>query len=593
MTTPKAPEVIQSDSFICDCEVWMRTACKGEEFYKEYEGNRFCVLHYPGNEKAEDFKVVLERKLDSKDFDFCGIWFPYRANFAKARFSVNADFSKAIFSMGATFSADADFALAKFSEDANFSNANFSAKAHFNDTDFKKAADFREAIFSENVRFIAANFKAAADFSDASFSKEVYFSDASFTAAAKFAIASFNADANFSKATFGADADFSKAIFSADANFNSASFSAGPNFSKANFSAAAKFGFASFSADADFSDVSFSAGADFSSAAFSAAANFSSASFGAAAKFNHTSFSDAANFIETTFKDYFYFTGSSSRRSFGDQQRLNFQFAHFEKPDRVSFRTLDLKPHWFVHVDSRKFEFIDVEFRFVLNEELKYLNNANVIAPHRLLAIACRQLAANAEENHRYKQAADFRYASMDAERLEWLQDPKKRKFQFLHWLYWIASGYGERVGLAFGVLAVLWLLFAFSYTKVGFEHKTNNPSNDQQSIAPQEDVAPKPVTITTQTLVISETILSPLQFEHKTDKPSGNQSAIVAQQDVAGKPLPFNKVFTYSLGVMSLQKPDPKPVTTVAQTLVIFETILCPLQAALLALAIRRRFMR
>src|SRR6266545_2975288 len=542
MTTPKAPEVIQSDSFICDCEVWMRTACKGEEFYKEYEGNRFCVLHYPGNEKAEDFKVVLERKLDSKDFDFCGIWFPYRANFAKARFSVNADFSKAIFSMGAifrnaefkradfsnaTFSADADFALAKFSEDANFSNANF-----------KKAADFREAIFSENVRFIAANFKAAADFSDASFSKEVYFSDASFTAAAKFAIASFNADA-------------------------------------------------------DFSDVSFSAGADFSSAAFSAAANFSSASFGAAAKFNHTSFSDAANFIETTFKDYFYFTGSSSRRSFGDQQRLNFQFAHFEKPDRVSFRTLDLKPHWFVHVDSRKFEFIDVEFRFVLNEELKYLNNANVIAPHRLLAIACRQLAANAEENHRYKQAADFRYASMDAERLEWLQDPKKRKFQFLHWLYWIASGYGERVGLAFGVLAVLWLLFAFSYTKVGFEHKTNNPSNDQQSIAPQEDVAPKPVTITTQTLVISETILSPLQFEHKTDKPSGNQSAIVAQQDVAGKPLPFNKVFTYSLGVMSLQKPDPKPVTTVAQTLVIFETILCPLQAALLALAIRRRFMR
>src|SRR6266540_3394751 len=472
MTTPKAPEVIQSDSFICDCEVWMRTACKGEEFYKEYEGNRFCVLHYPGNEKAEDFKVVLERKLDSKDFDFCGIWFPYRANFAKARFSVNADFSKAIFSMGAIF-RNAEF------KNANFSNATFSAKAHFNDTDFKKAADFREAIFSENVRFIAANFKAAADFSDASFSKEVYFSDASFTAAAKFAIASFNADANFSKATFGADADFSKAIFSADANFNSASFSAGPNFSKANFSAAAKFGFASFSA---------------------------------AAKFNHTSFSDAANFIETTFKDYFYFTGSSSRRSFGDQQRLNFQFAHFEKPDRVSFRTLDLKPHWFVHVDSRKFEFIDVEFRFVLNEELKYLNNANVIAPHRLLAIACRQLAANAEENHRYKQAADFRYASMDAERLEWLQDPKKRKFQFLHWLYWIASGYGERVGLAFGVLAVLWLLFAFSYTKVGFEHKTNNPSNDQQSIAPQEDVAPKPVTITTQTLVISETILSPLQ---------------------------------------------------------------------------------
>jgi hypothetical protein len=137
----------------------------------------------------------------------------------------------------------------------------------------------------------------------------------------------------------------------------------------------------------------------------------------------------------------------------------------------------------------------------------------------------------------------------MDAGRLEWMQDPKIKKFQFLHWLYWIASGYGERVKRAFWMLVVLWLLFAFSYTKVGFEHKANKPGNDQQSIA--------------------------------------------AQEDVAGKPLPFKKIFTYSLGVMSLQKPDPKPVTIAAQTLVIFETILCPIQAALLALAIRRRFMR
>ena len=101
----------------------------------------------------------------------------------------------------------------------------------------------------------------------------------------------------------------------------------------------------------------------------------------------------------------------------------------------------------------------------------------------------------------------------------------------------------------AFWALVVLWLLFAFSYTKVGFEHKTNKPGNDQQSIATQEYVV--------------------------------------------GKPLPFKKVFTYSLGVMSLQKPDPKPITIAAQTLVIFQTILCPIQAALLALAIRRRFMR
>ena len=58
-------------------------------------------------------------------------------------------------------------------------------------------------------------------------------------------------------------------------------------------------------------------------------------------------------------------------------------------------------------------------------------------------------------------------------------------------------------------------------------------------------------------------------------------------------EPLPLKRALTYSLGVMSLQKPEPKPATGTAQTLVTLETILGPLQAALLALAIRRKFMR
>jgi hypothetical protein len=82
----------------------------------------------------------------------------------------------------------------------------------------------------------------------------------------------------------------------------------------------------------------------------------------------------------------------------------------------------------------------------------------------------------------------------MDAVRLEWLQDRKIKKFHFLHWLYWIASGYGERINRAVVALVMLWLLFAFSYTKVGFEHKTNNPGNDQQSIAAQVDLVGKPL---------------------------------------------------------------------------------------------------
>jgi hypothetical protein len=50
---------------------------------------------------------------------------------------------------------------------------------------------------------------------------------------------------------------------------------------------------------------------------------------------------------------------------------------------------------------------------------------------------------------------------------------------------------------------------------------------------------------------------------------------------------------FIYSLGVMLLQKPEPRPETLWAQSIVMLETILGPAQAALLALAIRRKFLR
>lgn len=43
----------------------------------------------------------------------------------------------------------------------------------------------------------------------------------------------------------------------------------------------------------------------------------------------------------------------------------------------------------------------------------------------------------------------------------------------------------------------------------------------------------------------------------------------------------------------MALQKPEPLPANRRAKALVLFEIILGPLQAALLALAIRRKFMR
>jgi hypothetical protein len=135
---------------------------------------------------------------------------------------------------------------------------------------------------------------------------------------------------------------------------------------------------------------------------------------------------------------------------------------------------------------------------------------------------------------------------ALDAERLETWHG---FDFRRLNWWYWVASGYGERPFQALLVLFGILLLFGLLYTQVGF-------ARWEPRLASEAD-------------------------------------AMVAKKDEDGAPLKLSRALTYSAAVMTLQRPDPKPATTAAQTLVLFETILGPVQAALLALAIRRKFMR
>src|SRR5205085_7482673 len=101
----------------------------------------------------------------------------------------------------------------------------------------------------------------------------------------------------------------------------------------------------------------------------------------------------------------------------------------------------------------------------------------------------------------------------------------------------------------AFMVLIGVWLLFAVLYTQVGFARWEPRRSNEKE--------------------------------------------AMTEPRDEVGEPLRLSRAFMYSLGVMTFQKPEPRPATTAAQSFVILETVLGPLQAALLTLAIRRKFMR
>jgi hypothetical protein len=397
---------------------------------------------------------------------------------------------------------------------------------------------------------------------------DVDFAGFEFSADAYFRFATFSAAAHFNRATFGAAANFRSAMFSSTADFSHATFSADAYFISATFSAAAYFTSATFSGDAYFRSGTFSADVHFSYATFSAAAYFNSAKFRADAYFDRSVFQTRVYFTRASFNDFVRFFGSATERqspqepkieemTLGNNTALDLQHVKVERPDRITFHTLKLRPHWFINVDPHQFVLTDVGWewdRISIKQEIAALEINRVPSPNRLLAIACRQLAENAEANNRYEEASKFRYWAMDlARRTKW-KGWRFWKTDWLHMLYWAVSGYGERILRALGVIAAMWLVFALLYTRVGF---------------------------------------MPLPPKQSNDAESSMIATLVTIQEGTGQPLEFSRALTYSLAVMSLQKPDPKPLTGTAQALVLLETILGPVQAALLALAIRRKFMR
>lgn len=447
MSTSPPTESVVAPDFICECEPSSRSACAGEHS-GYHEGKLYCVLHLPQAKKSA-FKNVFEKKLENKDFDFRGVWFPDELSLTKFRFTGPAYFNNAHFNAA-----------------VDFSDTNFSEVTHFWGTTFVAGVDFRGARFSE-VHFRLAKFNETARFSDARFNGDAYFRFASFSKTADFRFARFK-----------------------NVNFGGAQF---------------------------YSSV-----------------HFTGCEFG------------AASFRFALFEDHVRFAGRQQSPVFTNASSLDLQFARIEKRDRLSFHTITLRPHWFINVDAREFEFVNVEWDWrSVNDEIKSRKTKRISSPYRMLAIACRNLGVNAEENHRYEEASKFRYMAMDARRLEhW----RGLDFRSLSWWYWLASGYGERVLRALIVLIGIFIVSAALYTQVGFS---------------------------------------------RWEPRAASESDLATKRDEVGAPMPWSRALNYSGSVMTFQRPEPRPATPAAHTIVLLETILGPLQAALLALAIRRKFMR
>jgi uncharacterized protein YjbI with pentapeptide repeats len=367
----------------------------------------------------------------------------------------------------------------------------------------------------------------------------------------------FPGNANFTGAVFHGHADFSHVEFQGAAIFIKAVFKRGASFFRVQFKggggcpAAVNSSGAEAEKCASFEFATFEGSANFTCACFLRAVDFSAAVFEGVAIFRSTEFCTGVVFRDATFRDYLRIEGDKQNRVFGRRSWVDFQYARMEKPEHVIFQEITLRPNWFVNVDAREFEFVNVEWPDLLRlrwmqEDERTLRNMRLDQPRVLLATACQRLAVNAEENQRYADASAFRYAALDLQR-------RQRRFGGflwrLEWWYWFASGYGERLFRSILILLCLWVVSAAIYAQVGFARWESHPKNREE--------------------------------------------ARTEQTDTTGEPLSWRRALVYSGAVMTLQKPEPRPATTTGQSAVLLESILGPLQGALLALAIRRRFMR
>ncbi len=582
MSSSSIPEAATDSAFACDWEKQAHSACARERFYKEHNGQRYCVLHLPATDKSAAFDIEIKRKLESKDFNFEGVWFPDGRWFSNLEIDEPVNFRRAIFNNRASFyktvfRSEVNFEGATFNDRSGFEHATFAKKVNFSNTRFQKDANFRKARFEGNANFWRSTFIGSAEFDDSVFLQTASFWPAIFDSTASFSRASF-VWANFRASEFKAKAVFSWCVFGF-----------------------AEFIDTSFSNDADFFSARCEGMINFAHARFDKLARLTMCKFKGEARFTSTAFNGETDFSHTEFKAAVEFSAEYGRGGFGSNAACDFRHTRFEIPKRVSFHSMTLRPHWFINVDPREFQFINVTWignldRKFIDVEISELKKREEIedkeaderrAEHlksaeeyndkftierlkreeveeasigandsdqkrlrfyRLLSIVCRQLAGNAEDNHRYEEASKLRYWAMDVRRLE-----QWRGFAFwrLSWWYWLASGYGERILRALVVFTAVWLGFTILYRLPEPIRCSDNNPNRQVCI----------------------------RWMTTDDKQTFFDSS-------------FNSA-VYTIEVMTLQKPEPRPKSTLARLAITLCTILGPLQAALLALAIRRKFMR
>lgn len=392
--------------------------------------------------------------------------------------------------------------------------------------------ELEKRIDNKQYDFSAVYFPDIVNFANQVFEKTVNFSNATFHKKVDFGDVKFNSLTFFSFAHFNDAVYFHNSIFNQSSDFVGAFFNNFVDFREVNFNESVSFLSATFALDSYFQAAVFNKELCFSYAVFQETSQ---------TYFDEAKFKGRVEFNNAILKGYIAFVGKLDNLLFNDEKTLlDLQNVRISDAKNILFHTVRLEPSWFINSDAREFTFTECYWysnskHLNAKIELQNLVKRDFETPNPLLTKTCQQLADNYEENKGFELASLFRQIANESKRLDyfWWYQPLT-----LHWWYWLSSFYGESWKWALAVLIGIWFGFAVIYKQFDF------------------NVCQQPQTCEARKLFIGESMKQ-------------------------------------SFGAMFLQKSEFRKPMETAETFTLFENILAPLQAALLALAIRRKFMR
>jgi uncharacterized protein YjbI with pentapeptide repeats len=410
---------------------------------------------------------IRESHSQRQTFIDCrGFRFPRTTIKEGIAFHKQVDFSAAIFE-SLSFSATT----------ASLGDTEISAKG----IDFYEHANFTETIFKEFGIFVLVKFYKGANFSRAT----------------------FEGRAIFERTHFGTGTSFDEATFSGESTFENASFAAPTTFRKATFQHKADFRSCQFENGVDFSDAVLESGSDFSLARLAKESSFSKVKFGETTEFSSTIIPGKISFAGATLENRFLF------RPFCLDD-ADFTSLTLPKDGDVRFENADLSRTSFLDTNLELIRFRDVKWarpasQFAtlfrgsrcLWDEFRPATETNrslvATRDYEKIAENYRQLVLNYESKRDYDSAEDFHIGEMEMRRQK---KGNRRTFRynatkserlrnrarlFKEWinsynLYRILSNYGTSYWQALLVLAGLILIFSAAFLFAGFQPSKDNP---------------------------------------------------------------------------------------------------------------------